>query len=127
MTVHMVRVMVEPPKGDAENAVDNWVTNYNEWTGDSVEHTMTETTAGLDSSGTTYVRGDYRFVDEGESPTDILSDLSSRLQSLQGGLWHRLGYHVCSHDEDNSSPCSWNDPDSEILEWGNIPSDIPDL
>jgi len=123
MTVHMVRVFFEPPKGNAETAIDNWVSNYNEWTSDPVEHRLVETNAKVDGSGTTYIRGDWRFVDQGEDPTTILTDLSDRLSSLQGGLWHRLGYHVCEHDEDNASPCSWD----QIHEDGTIPSDIPDF
>jgi hypothetical protein len=121
MAVHMVRVFAEPPKGEAESAVDNWVSNYAEWDGDPIDHTLTETTVGID--GTQHVRGDWRFEDQGEDATNILRDLSERLQSFQGGLWHRLGYHVCSHDEDNGGPCSWG----EMVEWGSVPSDIPDF
>lgn len=123
MAVHMIRVLCEPPKGDAENAVNNWVSNYNEWTSDPVEHELTETNASMDGDGTAYLRGDWRFVDEGETATDILEDLSERLASVQGGLWHRLGYHVCTHDEENGGPCSWD----ETLEWGSIPSDVPSV
>lgn len=123
MTVHMVRVLCEPPKGEAENAIDNWVQNYSEWTEDTTEHSLTETTAGVDGTGTVHVRGDWRFIDQGEDPTNILQDLSRRLDSLQGGLWHRLGYHVCSHDEDNPQPCSWG----QKVESGTIPGDIRDF
>lgn len=117
----MVRVFSEPPKGEAETAINNWVANYAEWTADPTDHTLVETNTELDGSGTTYMRGDWRFVDQGEDPTNILTDLSDRLQSIQGGLWHRLGYHVCSHDEDNPQPCSWD----SVQTYGTIPSDIP--
>lgn len=123
MAVHMIRVLSEPLKGEAETAVANWVENYAEWTADPAEHSLTETDAALDGTGTTYVRGDWRFEDQGETATDILDDLSARLQSIQGGLWHRLGYHVCTHDEEAASPCSWD----YKLEWGTIPTDIPDF
>lgn len=123
MTVHMIRVLCEPPKGEAETAINNWVSNYTEWVSDSVEHALREVHAAVDGSGTTYIRGDWRFIDEGEDATDILSDLSSRLQSLQGGFWHRLGYHVCSHDEENPVPCSWE----EVVEYGSVPGDIPEF
>jgi hypothetical protein len=106
MTVHMVRLLLEPPKGNAENAVDNWVTNHNEWEDDPVEHTLTETTARLDGSGTVYLRGDYRFIQE-ESPTALLDDLISRLDSFQGGLWYRVGYHECPHDDKRVTGESW--------------------
>lgn len=123
MAVHMVRVLAEPPKGEAETAVANWVENYTEWTGDTVEHALTDANTAIDGTGTAYVRGDWRFEDQGEDPTNILSDLSGRLQSLQGGLWHRLAYHVCTHDEADPQPCSWD----ETVEWGTVPSGVPDF
>lgn len=116
----MVRLFIEPPKGEAENAVDNWVQNHTEWAEDPVKHSLTETTAGVDGSGTTYVRGDYRFIQNGPAMT-LLDRLEDRLQSFQGGLWYRIGYHACDHDEDNSSPCSWE----ATRENGDIPDDIP--
>jgi len=120
MTVHMVRVMIEPPKGNAESAVDNWVQNYTEWAGDPVEHSLAETTAGIDGTGTTYVRGDYRFIQE-EAVSTLLDDLEARLQSFQGGLWYRIGYHACDHNEDTPSPCAWD----VTRENGPVPDDIP--
>lgn len=122
MTVHMIRVYSEPPKGDAETAVSNWVENYSEWTADSEEHSLSEATADM-GEGTTYLTGNWRFEDQGETPIDILEDLSQRLQSFQGGLWHRLAYHICYADEDNPQPCSWD----EVVEFGTVPSDIPDF
>lgn len=121
MTVHMVRIMAEQPKGNAESAIDNWVQNHNEWTDDSVDHSLTETSADIDGKGTTYVRGDYRFIQD-STVTDLLDTLERRLQSLQGGLWYRIKYHECAHDEENPRPCSWQ----ETREGGTIPSDIPD-
>lgn len=121
MSVHMIRVLCEPPKGEAETAINNWVSNYSEWTDDPVTHELVETNTAVDGTGTKYVRGDWRFIDQGEDLTNILQDLSNRLQSIQGGLWHRLGYHVCTHDEDNPQPCSWD----EQIEFGTIPADIP--
>lgn len=122
MTVHMVRLMIEPPKGEADSAVDNWVRNHNEWTGDPQEHSLTETNTELDGSGTEYVRGDYRFIQE-EGADALLDDLEARLQDLQGGLWYRIGYHSCDHDESDRSGCSWG----EVRENGSVPSDIPTL
>jgi hypothetical protein len=126
MTVHAVRLFVEPPKGDAESAIGNWVSNHSEWTSDPVDHSLTETTAGLDGSGTTYVRGDYRFQQDTPA-TDLLDDLEDRLSSMQGGLWARIGLHYCDHDEDNPTGCSWTGESSEVREVGDVPSDIPNL
>lgn len=119
MTVHMVRVILEPPKGEAESAVDNWVQNHTEWDDDPVEHTLTERNTEEDGSGTDYVRGDYRFIQE-ETPDALLDDLEDRLQSFQSGLWYRLKYHECTHDEDNPKPCSWD----QVREADDVPGDI---
>lgn len=116
----MVRVLCEPPKGEAETAVGNWVSNYTEWDADPVEHSLTETNTKLDGSGVQYVHGDWRFIQESEDSTKMLENLSDRLQSLQDGLWHRLGYHICTHDEDNPKPCGWG----ETLEFGNVPTEV---
>ena len=105
MTVHMVRLMVEPPKGESEEAVNNWVENHNQWDDDPVAHDLTEATAEIDGDGTTYARGDYRFVQE-ETADELLNNLEDRLQDFQDGLWYRLAYHACDHDGDESTPCS---------------------
>jgi len=120
MTVHMACLFVEPPRGEAAEAVNNWVENHTEWLDDAVRHDLRETNAGLEDGGTTCVRGDYRFVQE-ETADELLDDLENRLQSFQGGLWYRAGYHACDHDEDNPTPCSWED----TREWGDVPEDIP--
>lgn len=122
MTVHMVRLIVEPPKGESEEAVNNWVENHNQWEGDPIDHKLTETTADPDGDGTTYARGDYRFIQQ-ETADELLDDLEDRLQSFQGGLWYRLAYHACDHDEDEPTPCSWED----AREWGDVPDDIPTI
>lgn len=126
MAKHMVRLFIEPPQGDAQTAVGNWVQNHNEWVDDPVEHSLAETNTELDGSGTTYVRGDYRFFQDGTA-TDLLDDLETRLGNIQGGVWYRIGYHVCDHDESATTACSFQDADSEIRENGTIPSDIPEL
>jgi hypothetical protein len=118
----MVRFYIEPPKGEAKNAVDNWVQNHNEWTDDPKDHSLVETNTKLDGSGTTYLCGDYRFVQDG--PADaLLDDLADRLQSFQGGLWYRIGYHECDHDENNPTGCAWE----QTRENGDVPADIPTL
>lgn len=120
MTVHMVRLMVEPPRGEAEDAVNNWVENHTQWDDDPVNHDLRETTVGVDDDGTTYVRGDYRFIQD-ETADELLDNLEEQLQSFQGGLWYRAGYHACTNDEDNPQPCSWED----TREGGDVPDDIP--
>ena len=118
----MVRLYVEPPKGESEEAVNNWVENHNQWNDDPVSHELTETTGDLDGDGTTYARGDYRFIQE-ETADELLDDLERRLQDFQDGLWYRLAYHACTNDEDNPQPCSWDD----TRESGGVPEGIPSI
>lgn len=120
----MVRILSDVPKGDVTTAVDKWVSNHHEWTEDTAEHSMTKTNTAMDGSGTTYVRGDWRFTQE-DDQTTLLDDLESRLQAVVD--WYRIGYHVCEADEENSADCSFHDDTSEIRKHGTVPSDIPDF
>jgi hypothetical protein len=119
MTVHMVRLFLEPPRGNADSAVDNWVQNHNEWTEDPTDHSLSVIEV---ENGTNFVLGNYRFIQD-STVTDLLDDMESRLDSIQGGLWYRIGYHACDHDEDEPTPCSWD----KLRENGNIPSSVPTL
>lgn len=56
-----------------------------------------------------------------EDKTHILDNLHLYAQSYCE--WHRIGYHVCSHDEDEPEPCSWD----EQRESGTVPEYIPDM
>lgn len=111
---------MESPKGNAHNAVDNWVRNFTAWKGKPAHNTLTEVTEG----GTTYLRGDYRFRLNDEK-TALLDTLEHRLQRFQGGLWYRVGYHVCNHDEADSRKhaCMWQ----STREHGDIPDDVPTI
>ena len=115
----MIRVFSEPPLGDAQTAVDKWVSNHNEWNSDPASHSLTI----KEIDGGQFLMGDYRFIQEGETPTGILTDLSDRLKSVQGGLWHRLGYHVCSHDETSPAACAWD----TTVEYGTVPAFVPEV
>jgi len=68
------------------------------------------------------MRGDYRFIQE-ETPEALCRDVMRRLDSFQGGLWYRVGYHACDHDEQNGSSCSWD----YVWDGGTVPSDIPEI
>jgi len=119
MAIHMFRLFIEPPKGDAESAVNNWVENHTEWGDDPVEHTLREVAESGDED-TAYISLDYRFVQE-KTASDLLDDLESRLQSIQGGLWYRVGYHECCHDDENDRSCTWEN----TREGGDVPANIP--
>lgn len=122
MTVHMTRLFIEPPKGNAESAVDNWVQNHTEWTGDPVSHALERTNTDIDGDGVEYVHGDYRFI-QAEPADELLTDLEDRLARFQGGLWYRVGYHECEHDEPDPSACEWED----VRESSGVPDEIPSI
>jgi len=63
MAVHIVRLFVEPPKGESVEAVNNWVENHTHWTDAPISHELTEATADLDGDGTTYARGGALTLD----------------------------------------------------------------
>jgi hypothetical protein len=117
----MVRLYLEPPQGNAEQAVDNCVQNHPEWTGDPIAHTFQEVTP---PDGPTYVVGNYRF-EQSVTAIDLLDDLEQRLGNFQGGLWFRVGYHVCDHDGDDreESDCEF-DP-AMTRESGAVPAGVP--
>ena len=122
MAVHCVRVFIEANQGQAPlDAIDLWKQNFNEWEDDPVNHAMTDANTAVDGSGTDYVRGDYRYIQD-STAADILDDLETRLVGA-GTFWYRIGYHDCDHDEDSSTSCGWE----EDRENGTIPADIPDL
>lgn len=123
MSVHMVRAFVEKPAGELSAAVDDWAANFEPWDGDRVSHGLTERNTELNGSGIDYICGEWRFRRNGEVPSGILNSISTELDGFDGGLWHRIGYHVCDHDEDFATPCAWD----EVIESGSIPSGVPTI
>lgn len=119
MTVHMVRLYLEPPRGNAEQAVENWVANHPEWTDDPVAHTLREVDP---PDGTAYAVGSFRFT-QSVPNTALLDDLEQRLANIQGGLWYRIGYHECDHDESDRADCAW--AADETRESGGVPLGVP--
>lgn len=112
---------LEPPRGEAETAVNEWVQNHPEWTDDPVAHVFREQAT---PNGTSHVYGNY-FFEQSVGVTTLLDRLEDRLANVQGGLWYRIGYHVCDHDDQDreTSDCAW-DP-ARTREDGGVPADIP--
>jgi hypothetical protein len=117
MTLHYVRVFSEPPKGNAQKAVSNWVANYAEWDQRIEDHGFTEVPEH------DWLVGGWFFKNEGEEPTDIVTDLSDRLSKFQGGLGHRIIYYTSDHDADNPEECV----PVEATESGDVPELVPDI
>lgn len=121
----MFRVMLGPNDKrsleETNSALDTWVANHSEWTGDYQEHRVVETDT---SSGYVYWNGGYRFhiVD---AKDNLWTKLEDKLVNKHD--WYRLGFHVCEHDDRPVGNCGWD----EKREWVDkdvvIPSEIPDF
>jgi hypothetical protein len=117
MTLHYVRVYVEPPKGNSQEAITNWVENYSEWQGRVDDHALTAVPEH------DWLTGGWFLEDQGEEATGIVTDLSDKLSSFQGGLGHRIVYYISEHDADNPGECV----PVEATESGDVPSAVPDI
>lgn len=119
----MVRIHAEKPRNktvtEIDSAVQDWVSSYSEWAEDHITHVISLSTA---PSGTEWVTGDFRFLSS-DDKTALLNDAESTLQNEVN--WYRLGYHICSHDEQSTTSCGWED----VREWTKnknttIPSEV---
>jgi len=123
MTVHMVRLQIEPPKEDIKTAVNNWVQNHPEWTDDPEAQSLGETDTGtLGDSGVRYIRGDFRFKETVDRAV-LLDDLQTRLQPLPDNPWWRMRWHRCHRDEANPGDCEF-DPD-KTRQTDDVPTKVP--
>jgi hypothetical protein len=104
----------------AQAWIDDWIADEDTWTGDPITHEIRPGNTEIDGSGTDYFGGDFRF-----EKTNSEGNIASNFASFVGVFttWHRLGYHLCPHDEANGGSCSW---DSQY-EDGSVPSDIPEF
>jgi len=127
MTVHEIRLEAETPRGQAQEAVDEWVTNYVDWSGDVQAHGFVEFHVDDNPDKTRVARGLWRFVDEGETPTDILAHLHDRLENYQTELWFQAAYRVCDHDEDAQERDGDGLWDYRTGGSKPIPDDVPTL
>lgn len=125
MTVHMFRVFIGKGKmsiADLETRLNDWKTNNNRWTDDSVAHELNEYRA-IDGTLICYQMS-IRF-DQTDMKANLLQKLTDKLDNKVD--WYRVGYHICDHDDENGSPCSWDD----VVEWTakdvTIPTDVPNI
>lgn len=129
MAVHMIRVVAAANSTDTpgmtlseiRTAMDEWVANNSEWTEDPQSHDMNEDVLLRD--GTEVYEGSYRFTLD-DAKDNLLQKCEDKLTDKVD--WFRLGYHSCSHDEADPSPCSWE----EVRDWTSkntesVPSSVP--
>lgn len=129
MTVHMFRCYIGRDQSqytvaELESTFNDWVAANGEWTGDAVEHTLTERNTAMDGSGDTYYGGDVRFLPENAKDT-LLQKLTDKLENKT--LWYRVGYHACTHrpDDGSSGACSWDDAVEWTAKDESIPGAVP--
>ena len=87
-----------------------------------VDHTLRETTTGVDGGGQVYYTISVRFQ-QSDSKANLLQKLTDKLK--QKVAWYRVGYHQCEHDEESSSPCSWTDSVEWTAKDTTIPAGVP--
>lgn len=127
MTVHMFRCFIGQGKmslADLETRVNEWVANNPAWTEDSVAHELTERNTAIDGTGETYHGIDVRFLQD-DTKDNILQKMTDKLKDKVA--WYRVGYHACTHDETDATPCAWDD----TAEWTGkdvtIPAGVPTI
>jgi len=118
----MFRVVCAKPDSigetHANQIVDQWLADNTPWTGDPTPHEMRLVDDTSMSYRPTHFRGDVRFEFSDDKPT-LFDQIETDLNGIAS--WYWIAYHECDHDEDQSTPCAWD----ESREGGDIPPDIP--
>jgi len=121
MVVHMFRVLAANPDGvtetQANQLVGQWLANNTPWTEDRVPHDLRLMNDPL-TDAPTHFRGDMRF-EKSDDKSSLLEQIKTDLSGVVS--WYRIGYHRCSHDDDNPQPCSWD----QQSEGGTVPNGVP--
>lgn len=120
MSVHQVRLFhSEAGAGGFHDWLETWLTNMTPRSADEVTNEPPTLTTPIDG-GAPYYSGDLAFA-WSEDKNIIMDQLTGYLDAYCE--WWRLGYHVCSHDEENPTPCAWEDGD----EGGAVPNHVRTL
>jgi hypothetical protein len=121
MTVHRVRLYHSTTGAqDYHDWLSQWLNNVDAALQSEVDNEPPTLREQVDGDGEWY-QGDLAFTwDEGKA--NILDNLD--IYAANNCDWHRIGYHECSHDEDNPAPCGW---DEQPRENGSVPAYIPDM
>lgn len=127
MTVHMFSCYIGRGKmsvSDLESRIDDWVASNGAWADDPVEHTLSEHNTAPDGSGETYYMITVRFLQD-QTKDNLLQKFTDRLKGKVD--WYRVGYHNCTHDETNATPCSWDDAVEWTAKGVTIPAGVPTI
>jgi len=118
MTVHRVRLIHSTAGASSYHGwLDQWLTNMAPWTDPEVTNELPTLREQVDGDGE-YYQTELAF-EWSEDKATILDQLDQYAVAYCD--WHRIGYHVCTHDEEEPQPCSWD----EQRESGQVPDYIP--
>jgi hypothetical protein len=126
MTVHMIRLFISQNADDVLLQPETgylavWLNNHEAWTDEHHgPNDMPDPREPIEDGAEAYYAADWRFV-WNESKSVLIDNLVGHVDAYSP--WWRLGYHECTHDEENGGPCSWDDSQ----ESGTIPTHIPDF
>lgn len=119
MTAHRIRLFHSISEADSyHDWLETWLTNMSPWDYPDVDNTVPELQTDMD--GNEYYATELAF-DWSHDKAILLDNLSGYADSYCS--WNRIGYHVCDHDEDSPTACSWE----EIRENGTVPNYVPTL
>lgn len=96
--------------------LEQWLTNMEPWSYEGVDNDIPTKTED-EGTGDEYYSGTLAF-DWDEDKAHILDNLDGYAEAYCD--WHRILYHVCDHDENPPTPCSWED----VRENGDVPDYI---
>lgn len=118
MSLHRVRLIYsEAGASSFNNWLETWLINMQPW--EAHENTVPTLNDGP-FTDTPHYRGDLIF--SWSKDKSIIEDqLNGYISSYCD--WAIVAYHVCDHDEENSSHCYWNEPTYHPNE-GSIPTDV---
>jgi hypothetical protein len=115
MSVHRVRLVYSEGGGESFNGwLETWLTNMAPW---SERENTVPARRDAELVDTPHYRGNLTF--------QWTEDKSIIMDQLWGYLtaycdWALLGYHVCTHDEDNPQPCEWG----TVKTNGSVPGGV---
>lgn len=119
MTVHRVRLFHSADGAeDYHTWLGQWITNMQPWEDPEVTNELPTIREPIDG-GEDYYQTELAF-EWGENRAIILDNLDEH--ATIHCEWHRIGYHECTHDETDPTPCSWDERRQDGPVTSNIPS-----
>lgn len=123
MTAHAIRVETSKLSEGVpvETAVNNLLLGLSRrLDGEEEELSLYEPT-DTEELPEAYRAGLWRFDVDDHTAEELLDTFENILRGP--AKWYRIRYHLCSHDEEDPSPCSWDDSKTRL--GGPVPPELP--